>query len=257
MVLETLRSPARPTVHLVHPRHREVLGLRCLPSLAEVPDPVDLVLLGVPDDALAEQAGLARGRGDGGAVAFGSAVGVGDAVREAAGAMPLVGPSCMGFVNVARGIRALGYLEPEALAPGGIALVTHSGSAFSALLRTHRRLEYSLAVSSGQELLTSTADHLDYALDQPETRVVGLFLETLRDVPRLRASLARAAVQDVPVVALAVGGSPVGGALVAAHSGAVAGTDAAWEALFRAYDVRRVRDLDEMVDTLELLGMFD
>lgn len=255
MVLEALRSPARPAVHLVHPRHREVLGVRCLPSLTEVPDPVDLVLLGVPDDVLAKQARLARERGDGGAVAFGSAVGVGEAVREATGSMPLVGPSCMGFVNVVRGIRALGYLEPEDLAPGGIALVTHSGSAFSALLRTHRRLEYSLAVSSGQELVTSTADHLDYVLDQPETRVVALFLETLRDVPRLRTALARAAAQDVPVVALAVGGSPAGGSLVAAHSGAVAGADGAWEALFRAYDVRRVRDLDELVDTLELLSL--
>ena len=68
-----------------------------------------------------------------------------------------VGGGCMGFVNVAGGVRALGYLERAALPPGGIALVTHSGSMFSALLRTHRRLEYTLAVSSGQELVTTTA----------------------------------------------------------------------------------------------------
>ena len=59
--------------------------------------------------------------------------------------------------------------------------MTHSGSVFSAMLRTHRRLEYSLAVSSGQELVTTTADYLAYALSMPETRVVGLVLETLRD----------------------------------------------------------------------------
>ena len=124
--------------------------------------------------------------------------------------MPFVGAGCMGFVNVARGLRALGYVEREVLQPGPIALLTHSGSAFSALLRTHRRLEYSLAVSSGQELVTTTADYLDYALSLPETRVVGLFLETMRDVPRLRDGLARAAELDVPVVALAVGATAAG-----------------------------------------------
>ena len=116
----------------------------------------------------------------------------------------------MGFVNVARGVRAIGYLERDPLPAGPIALVTHSGSVFSALLRTHRRLEYSLAVSSGQELVTTTADYLGYALSQPETRVVGLVLETLRDAPALRASLALAAERDVPVVALTVGSSARG-----------------------------------------------
>ena len=161
----------------------------------------------------------------------------------------------MGFVNVTRGVRAIGYLERDALPPGPIALVTHSGSVFSALLRTHRRLEYSLVVSSGQELVTTTADYLAYALEQAETRVVGLFLETLRDVPRLRAALAEAADRDVPVVALTVGGSRRGQALVDAHSGALAGADAAWEALFAAYGVHRCDDLGELVDSLETFAI--
>ena len=79
--------------------------------------------------------------------------------------MALCGAGCMGFVNVARGVRAIGYLEREPLPVGPIAMVTHSGSAFSTLLRTHRRLEFSLVVSSGQELVTTTADYLHYALD--------------------------------------------------------------------------------------------
>lgn len=255
LTTEVLRSPARPTVHLVHPRHREVLGRPCRPSLADVPDPVDLVLLGVPDAVLPEQLALAAGRGDGGAVVFGSAAGLGDELVASAGPMALCGAGCMGFVNVARGVRAIGYLERDDLTPGPIALVTHSGSVFSALLRSHRRLEYSLAVSSGQELVTTTADYLDYALDLPETRVVGLFLETMRDVPRLRAALARAAERDVPVVALPVGASGTGRALVGAHSGALAGDDAAWEALFTAYGVHRVGHLDELVDTLEAFAI--
>jgi acyl-CoA synthetase (NDP forming) len=255
LTTEVLRSPGRPRVHLVHPRHRTVLGHPCVPSLADVPDPVDLVLLGVPDAALPEQLTLAAKRDDGGAVVFGGAHGLADDLVAAAGPMPLCGPGCMGFVNVAAGVRAIGYLERERLPRGPIALVTHSGSVFSALLRTRRRLEYSLAVSSGQELVTATADYLGYVLDRPETSVVGLFLETMRDVPALRGCLARAAGRDIPVVALTVGGSPTGRVLVDAHSGALAGDDAAWEALFDAYGVHRVWGLDELVDTLELFAI--
>ena len=161
----------------------------------------------------------------------------------------------MGFVNAVRGVRAIGYLERDPLPAGPIALVTHSGSVFSAMLRTHRRLEYSLAVSSGQELVTTTADHLAYALSMPETRVVGLVLETLRDAGTMRAVLADAAARDVPVVALTVGTSSRGRTLVDAHSGAIAGSDAAWEALFAAYGVHRVDDLGELADSLECFAI--
>ena len=160
----------------------------------------------------------------------------------------------MGFVNVARGLRAIGYLENDNLAQGPVAFVSHSGSAFSALLRSHRGIGFSLAVSSGQELVTTTADYLDYALALDETRVVALLLETVREPERLRAALDRAAARDIPVVLLCVGGTPAGTNLVSAHSGALAGSDAAWEALVEAHGLLRVADLDEMADLLELLA---
>ena len=160
----------------------------------------------------------------------------------------------MGFVNLEYGLRAIGYLEPDPLPRGPVAFISHSGSAFSALLRSQRRLGFTLAVSSGQELVTSAASYLDYALDLPGTGIVALLLETLREPEAFRAALARAAEREIPVVALTVGGSPTGRAMVAAHSGALAGDDGAWEALFDAYGVLRVRDLDEMTDTLELFA---
>ena len=255
MTTEVLRSPGVERAWLVNPGRSTVLDRPCLPSLADVPDPVDLVLLGVPDHALVDQVRLASGRGDGGAVVFGTAHGLRDDLVVAADGLEVCGGGCMGFVNAVRGVRAIGYLEPDPVPAGPIALVTHSGSVFSALLRTHRRLEYSLAVSSGQELVTTTADHLGYALSLPETRVVGLVLETLRDAPATRAVLADAAARDVPVVALTVGTSTRGRALVDAHSGAVAGSDAAWEALFAAYGVHRVDDLAELVDSLETFAI--
>ena len=107
--------------------------------------------------------------------------------------MAVCGAGCMGFVNVARGLRAVGYIEPDPLPAGPVALVTHSGSVFSALLRARRGFGFSLAVSSGQELVTTAAAYARYALSLPETRVLALVLEAIRDAADLRSVLAERA----------------------------------------------------------------
>jgi acyl-CoA synthetase (NDP forming) len=161
----------------------------------------------------------------------------------------------MGFVNLARGLRAIGYVEPDQLPAGPVALVTHSGSVFSALLRTRRAFGFTLAVSSGQELVTPAAAYARYALTLPETKVLTLVLEAIRDAQALRAVLADAAHRDVPVLLLAAGASAASRSLVAAHSGALAAGDGAWQALASAYGVHRVGDLAELADTLELFSL--
>jgi acyl-CoA synthetase (NDP forming) len=257
MAREVLSSPSRPRVHLVNPKYSRIHGQPCVPSLDDLDEPVDLVMLGVPDPTLPEHLQRAADHGAGGGVVFGTAHGIGPQLASIANAadMQLCGGGSMGFVNPARGVRALGYVERERLAPGGVAIVTHSGSAFSSMLRTHRALDFSVVVSAGQELVTSMSQYLDYALSLDETRVVGLFAETLRDAEGMRRALALAVERDVPVVALTVGGSPTGRSLVEAHSGAIAGDDAVWEALFSAYGVHRVTSLDELMDTLELFAI--
>jgi acyl-CoA synthetase (NDP forming) len=161
----------------------------------------------------------------------------------------------MGFVNVARGLRAIGYTEPDPLPAGPVALVTHSGSVFSAMLRARRRIGYTLAVSSGQELVTAAPSYLDYALGLPETKVLALVLEAIREPARLRQVLARAAERDIPVTLLTAGRSAGGRMMVAAHSGALAADDGGWEALARAYGIHRVSDLAELADSLELFAI--
>jgi acyl-CoA synthetase (NDP forming) len=254
MVLEAQRGSAR--VQLVNPRYDHVGGLPCVPSLDDLDQSVDVVLLGVPESAVLEQLELAAATGARSAVLFGSAHGLREKITATAtdAGMAVCGAGCMGFVNNALGVRALGYLEPDPLPQGGIALVTHSGSAFSTLLRARRGFGFRLAVSSGQELVTDAADYVDYALDDPETRIIALLMETPRSVPRLRRSLVRAAEQDVPVVMLTVGGSPRGRAMVAAHSGALAGEHAAWQAFCAATGAVHVSDLAEFTDTLELFS---
>jgi acyl-CoA synthetase (NDP forming) len=254
MIIEAQRGSAR--FHLVNPRYDRIGDLPCVPSIGDLDGPVDVALLGVPDAVLPEQLAAAAAAGARSAVLFGSAHGLRDEITTIAAeaGMAVCGAGCMGFVNNAFGVRALGYLEPDPLPGGGVSLVTHSGSAFSTLLRARRGFGFRLAVSSGQELVTSTADYVDYALDDPDTRVIGLLLETPRDVPRLRGAVLRAAEQDVPVVILTVGGSPRGRAMVAAHSGALAGEAVAWQAFCTSVGAVHVSDLAEFGDTVELFS---
>ena len=255
MIVESQRSSAR--MHLVNPRYDRIGDVPCAASLSELDEPVDLVLLGVPDGALVEQVAAAADAGARSAVVFGAALGVRDKVAAVAAeaGMALCGAGCMGFVNNAIGLRALGYLEPEELPAGGVSLVTHSGSAFSTLLRARRGFGFRLAVSSGQEIVTTTADYVDYALDDPGTDVLALLLESPREVPRLRRALRRAHGKGIPTVVLPVGGSPTGQAMVAAHSGALAGGDAAWQAFCDDVGAVRVRDMAEFADTVEMFSM--
>lgn len=256
MVTEAHRGTAR--VHLVNPRYPRIGELPCAPTLAALDEVPDLVLLGVPDAAVVAALESAVAVGARSAVLFGSAHGAGvrDRITALAGesGMALCGAGCMGFVNNARGVRALGYLEPDPIPAGGVSLITHSGSAFSTLLRTRRGFGFRLAVSSGQELVTDTADYVDYALQDPETKLIALLLETPRAVPRLAAALLRAAEVDVPVVMLTVGGSPRGRAMVAAHSGALAGDTEGWSAFCAATGAVHVGDLAEFTDTLEIFA---
>jgi acyl-CoA synthetase (NDP forming) len=264
MVHQLLAGGFPGEIFPVNPKYEEVLGLRCYPSVREVPDSPELALLGVPNAALENSLREAAEAGVGGAVIFASAwedpvAGrpsmidrLGEIARDAG--MAICGPNCMGFVNVERGVRALAFAEREDLEPGSVTWLSHSGSAFSALLHARRGFGYNLAVSTGQEVTTTMADYLRYALGLPSTRLVALFLETVRDPEGFRQALDEAAAGDVAVVALKVGRETAAREMVAAHSGALAGEDAAYEALFEAHQVVRVRTLDEMADTIEILA---
>jgi len=161
--------------------------------------------------------------------------------------MAVCGGNGMGFFNLEHSLRVCGYPEPAGLPCGPVAVVSHSGSVFSALLHNDRGLRFNLVVSAGMELVTTAAAYLDHALELPSTRVVALFLETVREPAAFRAALAKAAARGVHVVALKVGRGEAAGRMVAAHSGALAGEDGAYQALFDAYGVARVRSLDELL----------
>ena len=263
MVKELLVGGFSGELAAVNPRYDTVEGVACYSSLGEVPFAPDLVLLGVGNRLLEEQMVAAAERGARGVVVFAS--GLEDPPREPPlterlrriareASMVVCGGNCMGFADIERRLRALAFEERVDLEPGGITWISHSGSAFTALLHAERGVRFNLTVSAGQELTTTMADYMNYALERESTRAVALYLETVRDPENFRRALETAAERDVPVVALKVGRTETSGSLVTAHSGAIAGDDAAYEALFDAYGVARVGTLNEMADLLELLG---
>lgn len=250
-------------IYPVNPNYAEIDGLACVASIEQVPQPFDLAILGVGNGAL--EATL-RGAGKSGARAA-VICASGHADQDEQGAplperiqaiaheygLAVCGGNGMGFINLERHLRATGYSQDRGLLPGPVTFLTQSGSSFSALLRNSRGIRFNLAVSGGDELVTTMDEYLEYSLTLASTRVVAIFMETIRAPERFRRALERAAERDIPVVALKVGHGEFARRMVTAHSGAIAGEDAAYEALFEHTGVLRVRGLDELADTVELL----
>ena len=166
--------------------------------------------------------------------------------------MAVCGDNCMGYINFCDRLRVSGNPVPLDAPAGGIALLSHSGSSWSAVVGSQRQLRFNYAVSVGREVVTGVADYMRFLLAQPQTRVILLLLETLRDRDGLVDAFDQANAAGVPVIALKLGRSEAGRHFARSHSGAIAGSDAACRALFAAHNVIAVRTLDEMLDTAEM-----
>lgn len=251
-------------IHPVNPRYESLLGLTCHPDIGSVGHPVDLAVLAVSNAHLESATEKALAAGAKSLAIFASCHGLAadctTPLRDRIAALaneagtPVCGGNGMGFVNVENRLRVCGFYQPEVLVPGGVAFLSHSGSLFSAMLHNRRGLAYNLVVSTGLELNTRMSDYLAWALDLESTRVVALFMETIRDPDGFSEGLSLAADRQIPMVVLKVGSSARGRAAVATHSEAIAGDDAVYEALFDAHGVHRVLTMDEMVDTIELMS---
>ena len=248
------------TVTPINPKYESIEGLACLPSLADLPEPPDHVAIALGDDRLEAALAQAIEADARAATIFASGVDSGDetlpsrlgAMAREAG-IEMCGINCMGFYNLDARLRVCGFASPLDMTPGGIAWIAQSGSVFGALAHNDRRPRFNLCVSSGAETITTAADYLDWSLRQPSTTVAALFLESVRKPELFEHALAEAVARDIPVVVLKIGRTEASAAMALTHTGALAGDDGAYEALFRQYGVIRVRTMDEMAAVLLLL----
>ena len=161
------------------------------------------------------------------------------------------GPNCMGVISPHE--RSLVYLnalrDPAPLA-GNVGLISQSGSIVIGLLADCRRFGWSRVISTGNEAVIVAADVLEYLVDDPATRVIAMFLESVRQPERFVAALDRAADHGKPVVVLKVGRSERARRAITSHTGGLAGESRVFEAVLRAHRAIEVHDMDELTETL-------
>ncbi len=246
-------------IYPVNPNYDELQGLRCYASLAGLPETPDLVIFAVGDQRIEDSLDEAIAAGVPAAVLQSTLYLDDDSdppLRERvrakiqASGMLVCGANGMGFYNVRDHVWTCGFDSTSHEAPGNVALISHSGSGMSGIIDCDERVRINVAVSTGNELSVTMDEYLDFVLDLPETRVVGLFIETARNPEGFAAALEKAAERRIPVVALKVGRTEKSAALAVSHSGAMAGDDATYAALFDRYGVQRARDQDEFTTML-------
>jgi acyl-CoA synthetase (NDP forming) len=244
----------------VNPRVAEIGGLRCYPDVASLPGAPDvgIVLVG-PERAEAAVRDLAA-RGTAAAIVlaggYAESGGEGGArqarLREAAGAMRLLGPNTIGLVNLTDRIvlSASGALEVEELHAGRISLVSQSGGILGAVLSRAAAagIGFARLVSTGNEADLDVADFMDLLAEDDATSVIALYIEGLRRPAAFRDAARKAAEAGKRIVAYKVGRSEAGAQAAISHTGALSGADRLYGALFRQLGVIRAERFSDLLD---------
>jgi acetate---CoA ligase (ADP-forming) len=244
----------------VNPRVTTIEGLPCFPDIASLPRAPDvgLVLLGgervlqvvreLANIGTAAAIVLASGYGEAGEVGMKRQA----ELLEAAGTMRLLGPNTMGLVNLTDNIplSPSGALVMDKFPKGPVALVSQSGGILGSLLSraAERGIGFSKLISTSNEADLELADFVDYLADDPATKVIALYIETVRNVPKFRAAMLKAAAAEKPVIAYKIGRSEAGAKAAISHTGALAGSDQLYDALFAEVGVIRAQRFADLLD---------
>jgi acyl-CoA synthetase (NDP forming) len=247
-------------IYPVNPRASEICGLQCYRDVAALPEAPDvgIVLVG-PDRANEAVAALAN-RGTAAAIVLAGGYGeTGEEgarrqreLKEVAGSMRILGPNTIGLVNITDRIMlsATAALEIGDLPAGRISVVSQSGGILGSLLSraADRGIGFARLVSTGNEADIDVSEFVDVLIDDPETDVIALYLEGIRRPDRFRRAADRAAILGKPIVAFKVGRSETGSRAAVSHTGALAGADRIYQAMFRQHGVIRAETFSDLID---------
>ena len=249
----------------VHPTAASLQDVAAYPRVTAVPGSVDLAIIAVPsaevravvDDSITKQvkalvvisAGFAE-TGD-----AGRALEAGILTRVRQAGVRMVGPNCMGLLNTDPAVRLNATFSPVFPPAGRVAMLSQSGALGLAILEQARRLQIGLStfVSVGNKADVSANDLLQYWEQDPHTDVVLLYLESFGN-PRKFSQIARRLSRKKPIVAVKAGRSRVGARAASSHTGALAASDDAVDALFRQCGVIRTDTMEELFDATRVLS---
>jgi acetate---CoA ligase (ADP-forming) len=256
-----LRHGYAGRVFPVNPARASVQGLPAFPSIGAIPEPVDLAIVVVPAERVLESLEEAAAKGVRAAIVFSSGFAeVGEAGRVAQArlrelaertGLRIIGPNCQGFAHLPSRLVATfasPFLEPG-LATGPIAMVSQSGAMAGMIYEMARAAGLGLNywVSTGNEADVQAAEILAEVVEDEDTRVACCYLEDIKDAGRFRRALARAHRRGVPVFVLKSGRSAVGRRAASSHTGALAGEDAVYDAVFADWGAIRCADPAELL----------
>ncbi len=261
-IAENMTVPGVP-FYGINPTKTEACGVRCYPSIGECPDVPEMVVMGVGhgrieaalEDVLSVdgvRAIITPGLGNE-AGSEGPAVSASIASRLQGTGIAMVGPNCMGVATPGHPSPWIGSLHPT-FVPGPVAAIAHSGSIGEILVSLGPRIGFRTVVSAGNETVTDVADMVAYFAEDADTRVVGLFLETVRRPQAFQAALAKLADAGKVAIVLKVGTSAMGREAALSHTGALVGDDRSFSAMLRYHNAIRVEDFGEWLEHLEVFS---
>jgi acyl-CoA synthetase (NDP forming) len=250
-------------IHAVNPNYKEVSGRPCFPSLREVPEPVDHVVVGIPGRLLPKVMEDAEASGAKclNIVSSGFAELAGEEglqrQRELRAwsrktGIRVVGPNCLGLVsNVGKLMALPGWYSDQ---PGPVAIILQSGQMASSIATplSARGIGFSYIVSSGNEADLEAADFIRYYVEDENVRVVGAYVEQFRTAEKLIEVAELAAERRKPIVVLKIGRSEQAQRAARAHTGALVGSDRVLDAVFKQHGIHRVSSVDEMFEALAI-----
>ena len=259
--LEHCGFPAK--LYLVNPKRSELWGRPVYPNFAAIPEPVDLALTIIPSplryptrSPRRRQHGLrcaliyAAQFGEGGDAEGQKRAQALQALSTKHG-LRISGPNCMGSLALREQLLLYPAKRVRALKPGSVGVVFQSGGTFQFWLQqaSLRGLDFSYAISSGNELDLDLADYISFLVDDPHTKIIACLVEGVRRPQAFMAAAAKALAARKPILLVKVGRSERGKAATASHTGAIAGDDQVFDAVCRKYGIVRCPSLDDLIET--------
>ena len=259
-ILRNLRGAGfEGAIRLVNPKYSEVEGITAAKDVSALPA-TDLIIVTSPAATVPGVVAAAGASGCGAAIIVTAGLGQGEgSLAEACQAaarqhgMRLLGPNCLG-IQMPR-IKLDASFAAHMPQPGDLALISQSGAIAAGLgeWASQRLIGFSGVVSIGNQIDVDFGDLLDHFATDRATRAIVLYIESIQDAPKFM-SAARAAARVKPVMVIKAGRHAQGAAAARTHTGALAGSDAVYDAAFRRAGLVRVIDLDELFDAAETLG---
>ncbi|MHB8984512.1 MAG: acetate--CoA ligase family protein [Eubacteriales bacterium] len=256
-------------IYPVNPHHTEINGLKCYPSITTVPAGVDLAIVAVAAPFVSTALLECAKKGVKALILFSSGFAevseegarLQQEIAEIAGkyGMSLCGPNCMGIFNALNNMTAgftITELPGKLLVPHFIGLISQSGGfggvIYAAALE--RGIGITYLVSSGNEAILTFADYLSYMVKDSHTKVIGGYLEGVRDGRKLLQAAGEALAAQKPLLLIKTGRSRAAARAASSHTGAMVGSERVYSSFFRQKGVLRVESIEEFTAILSLLA---